>query len=337
MLVIEFPGFIIPALPEKQILGTFKQQFIESRKRGLQKFLTRVAGNKSLVEAQNFVQFLTSTEREFGNLRIAHEQEKNDSMSTQFTSFWDKAYFTVFDTFTGVKPIEMVKVVPDTKIAEIESISQYAEKLDDYVKKLMNTATHKISMDKEVAQSSIGFGNSFLRLSGKEHGLAAASFGQIGQRACDAGDIGEQLASSEDEMFLEPIKEFHLYILSMRETLKRRESMRKAYEDAVKTLNNTAARPDEQFKPESPKQAAVEECRAEVEKTLSAFESMTEVFLEDFKNFKKETSGDVVRALFHFVRLQADFHKRCGTSWNEYQENQYVAVPVSGADTCVIS
>ena len=37
---MEFPGLIIPALPEKQLLGTFEQQFIESRKRGLQKFVT---------------------------------------------------------------------------------------------------------------------------------------------------------------------------------------------------------------------------------------------------------------------------------------------------------
>ena len=80
MLAMEFPGLIIPALPEKQLLGTFEQQFIESRKRGLQKFLIRVAGNKILVAAQKFIQFLTSTEREFGNLRIAHEQDKNDNM-----------------------------------------------------------------------------------------------------------------------------------------------------------------------------------------------------------------------------------------------------------------
>merc|ERR1711871_482641 len=113
--------------------------------------------------------------------------------------------------------------------------------------------------------------------------------------------------------------------------------MRKAYVDAVKNLNSAAARPDDQFKPESPKQETVEKSRAEVEKTLSAFEHMTEVFLEDFKNFKNETSGDVVKALFHFVRLQADFHKRCGTSWDEYEENQYVAVPVSGSDYCAIS
>ena len=337
MLAMEFPGLIIPALPEKQLLGTFEQQFIESRKRGLQKFLIRVAGNKILVAAQKFIQFLTSTEREFGNLRIAHEQDKNDNMSTQFTSFWDKAYFTVFDTFTGVKPADIASVAPDTKASEIETIAQYAERLDDYVKSIMNTATQKISMDKEVAHGSTSFGNSFLQLSGKEHGLAAASFGQVGQRACKSGDIGEQLASSEDEMFLEPIKEYHLYILSLKETLKRREDMRKAYEDAVSNLNYTASRPDDQFKPESPKHDTVEACRAEIEKTHSAFESMTEVFLEDFKNFKNETSGDVVRAIFHFVRLQADFHKRCGTSWDEYEEAQYVAVPINSADSCAIS
>ena len=337
MLGMDHPGLIIPALPEKQLFGTFEQQFIESRKRGLQKFLIRVAGNKILVETQKFIQFLTSSEREFGNLRLAHEQDKNDDMSTQLTSFWDKAYFTIFDTFTGLKPADVATVAPDIKASEIETIAQYAERLDDYVKQMINTATQKISMDKEVAQGSTGFGNSLLQLSGKEHGLAAASFGQIGQRACNAGDIGEQLASSEDEMFLEPIKEYHLYILSLKETIKRRESMRQAYVNAVNNLNSAAARPDDQFKPESPKQETVEKCRTEVEKTHSTFNSMTEVFLEDFKNFKNESSGDVVKALFHFVRLQADFHKRCGTSWDEYEENQYVAVPVNSADSCSIS
>ena len=332
----DYPGLIIPALPEKQILGTFEQQFIEARKRGIQKFLNKVAANDTLVKDAKFISFLTATEKEFGGLRLASEQDKQESMATQLTSWFDQTYNSVFDTFTGVTPAEVAKVAPCESEGEIEKCSQYLDRLDDYVKKLIVKAQEKLTMDTQLAQSSTAFGNSFLQLSGKQHGLAAASFGQIGQRACRSGEIGDSMVVNEEEHFMEPFKEFHLYILSAKETVQRRENIKKLYIEAVKDLNTCAARVDDPAKP-GEKQATVEAAKARVESTHKDFEDVTAIFLREFSAFQSDSRGDVIKAMFNFVRLQADYHKRCGTAWDEYQDNQYVAVPVHAEGSCSLS
>lgn len=47
-LIGEFQGVIVPPLPEKSIIGKFSADFIDNRKRGLDKFLNRVLTHEDL-------------------------------------------------------------------------------------------------------------------------------------------------------------------------------------------------------------------------------------------------------------------------------------------------
>ena len=54
----EFPGCILPPLPEKQAIGRFSSEFIESRRRALERYLQRVAKHPDLSYSTAFVTFL---------------------------------------------------------------------------------------------------------------------------------------------------------------------------------------------------------------------------------------------------------------------------------------
>lgn len=58
----EFPGVIVPPLPEKQTVGRFGSDFVESRRRSLEKFLERVAAHHEIGFSQFFVIFLQADE-----------------------------------------------------------------------------------------------------------------------------------------------------------------------------------------------------------------------------------------------------------------------------------
>lgn len=51
-------GCIVPALPEKQTVGRFSPEFIESRRRALERFLLYVAAHKELNTSPVFIAFL---------------------------------------------------------------------------------------------------------------------------------------------------------------------------------------------------------------------------------------------------------------------------------------
>ena len=53
-----YPGIIIPAIPDKQSVGRFSPEFVEARRRSLEKFLHRVADHGELSNAQAFIVFL---------------------------------------------------------------------------------------------------------------------------------------------------------------------------------------------------------------------------------------------------------------------------------------
>ena len=57
-----FPGAIVPPLPEKQTVGNFDPEFVESRRRALEKFLRRIAENEELGNCEIFFAFLQADE-----------------------------------------------------------------------------------------------------------------------------------------------------------------------------------------------------------------------------------------------------------------------------------
>ncbi|KAJ1923116.1 Vacuolar protein sorting-associated protein vps5 [Tieghemiomyces parasiticus] len=54
------PGLVVPPVPEKQSLGRFQDEFVESRRFGLEKFLRKIAAHPALHDDHSFKLFLTS-------------------------------------------------------------------------------------------------------------------------------------------------------------------------------------------------------------------------------------------------------------------------------------
>ena len=60
---------VVPPLPPKQLVGALEDEFIESRRRGLQRFLSKVASHTKLSQSQHFRIFLTESDEKFAATR----------------------------------------------------------------------------------------------------------------------------------------------------------------------------------------------------------------------------------------------------------------------------
>ena len=115
---ISHPGIIIPALPEKQTLGRFSPEFIEGRRRALEKFLARVAAHSSLVDSHHFITFLTADDVAFAIAKktVKQEvQEKHAAKSGGMLSWFDSKVKAVIASDTA----SVEKSAADVKIEEI--------------------------------------------------------------------------------------------------------------------------------------------------------------------------------------------------------------------------
>lgn len=59
------PGIIIPCLPEKQSVGRFIPEFVEARRRSLEKFLQRISEHHTLGFSTSFIKFLQAGDAQF--------------------------------------------------------------------------------------------------------------------------------------------------------------------------------------------------------------------------------------------------------------------------------
>ncbi len=63
------PGIIVPPLPEKQSVGRFSSDFVESRRRALEKFLQRVSVHHEIGSLPQFIIFLQGDDAAFARAK----------------------------------------------------------------------------------------------------------------------------------------------------------------------------------------------------------------------------------------------------------------------------
>ncbi len=83
------PGCIIPALPEKQVMGKFEEEFIHGRRRAMEKFINRVTKHADLSNARVIVPFLSADDSLLSQTKaeLVKEKEAKSSGINVFVMF----------------------------------------------------------------------------------------------------------------------------------------------------------------------------------------------------------------------------------------------------------
>jgi sorting nexin-1/2 len=97
------PGIIIPPPPEKQAVGRFDNNFVESRRMALERMLNRIASHPTLQQDADLKLFLES---ETFSVDIKHKEKNANPLATESKGFFGNAFSGV-----GPKFIETDEVV----------------------------------------------------------------------------------------------------------------------------------------------------------------------------------------------------------------------------------
>lgn len=76
-LLEAYPGCIVPPLPEKQAVSRFSPEFVESRRRQLDKFIVRVSEHEELINSECLAVFLSADDVAFGVRKTAGSGQKD--------------------------------------------------------------------------------------------------------------------------------------------------------------------------------------------------------------------------------------------------------------------
>lgn len=327
-LVREYPGVIVPPLPEKTMLGTVEKfissavdtkSLLEYRQRALTKFLTRVGEHPVLHTSTTLQQFLEMDEAAFRTMVKSQPKPGKSSgasggggSSGSGSSSGGSSWF---------------KKAPTIKEPEwITEEKKFVNDLDNSLKNLKTKLQNMITKRKEMSASIVEFGKAFRNVGEAEKNYDAKS--QLGQSLIDIGDKSDILskgALSQAEKETMQVIETLTYYLGMCESIKSiakmLEGMRADQEDAstaAKTLGTNiekfAKMPGKEDRVQQLSQS-LEEASLREQTLAQSLKVAEERFADDIKRFSVERKVDFAYMLDAFIALQIEYSSTVCHSW----------------------
>lgn len=299
-LAISSPGSIVPALPEKQVIGKFTPDFVESRRRSLERFITRVASHPQLVFSPRFVAFLQADDQTLNSVKNECKLEKKKNSKDPMEWF---ASLTVTKT-------DLEKTSADLRF---EEISQYLNGVEAQMDKVSKSVTSLVKRDRQCASAMFEYGQALTWLGESESD-------SLGTGLCQTGNGVDQISQAatkhaEDELIQleEPLQEYVRLIASLKDAIKRRYEKKDMYVLAIaefESKKNSYEKVQGTGKEdvEKAKQLAAEKAQANCDACKEVYERVSTELLDDFERFKAQKANDLRDILLNYVNLQVCIH-----------------------------
>ncbi|KAJ1433311.1 Vps5 C terminal like-domain-containing protein [Ochromonadaceae sp. CCMP2298] len=308
-LSFDFPGVIVPPLPDKQSMGRLTDEFVESRRRALEKFLQRVAAHAELGYSAQFMAFLQADES--GLNAVKKEAKTVKARASTVATSW-------LDSMTTAKP-ELEKSAADIKI---EEIVQYVSLLEKQLTNVTKYADNLVKRSRETSLAFYDFAQGFNALGMSEGESVGPALSELGKTAEALSSSSQSFAEDEVVKLVEPLEEYSRMLLSIKSAMQQRQNKKNAYLNCmvdVEAKQNAYRKllgvPGKEGQVEA-KEAAVVVAQRTADAGKVEFEKVSERLLTEFEVFKNQQAIDIKQIIIDFVNLQIDFNKRSEDAWN---------------------
>jgi sorting nexin-1/2 len=334
VLMAELPGVIVPPLPGKQVLNSFSPEFIESRRRALERFMGRCAEHPFIRGHSTFTMFISADDQRLAQAKSS--QKAAASTGGMFSS----ALSVASAMAVAASPLEKIKSPGDLVTDEI---STYVVNIKT---QMQNVATHTAALIKRGKEHSKGlfdFGLAFTML-GQNEGAKdlQGALSQMGHAADQLSLVAAEHVEKEQRWFEEPINDYVDLLDAVAEAVAKRNVVRKAYFNAVAEKNAKAgslARLKDGGPTAEPKvpaaQTALETAEADEAKAAELLKLVTGRLFGEVGRFKRAKAEDMRKIVLDYVQLQVEYNKQMEQQWAELVPS-IEAIPVETLPTSTL-
>jgi len=325
----ERAGAIVPPLPEKKPTGRFNPQFIEDRRRSLERFLRRVSVHPELQDCSCLDTFLRADDVTFH----AAKHSKNNVLLQQSTMMGSmvpgappqlmpkpkkegfKRWFA--ETKTSISG-DLVRS-PDDEL--FEEIQRYVHGLDSQMKNVQTQASALVRKGKEIANGLFEFGLAFNLLGQSEADALGDALGKVGETADRLSVLSAEHSDREAAEFEDPLVDIIKTIHSVKMALQKRHEKRLTYStclQSVESKQHSLAKMRAQIGMEAKAYGTEMSLRRAQDNAALArddFAATSQRVLREVDRFKRETAEDMRRTVLEYIRMQVDYNKRMEEIW----------------------
>mmetsp|Transcript_2110 Transcript_2110/g.7533 ORF Transcript_2110/g.7533 Transcript_2110/m.7533 type:complete len:442 (-) Transcript_2110:107-1432(-) len=312
-------GIIIPPLPEKNVVAkySFNTDFIESRRRALEKFLQRCAKHPQLRESTDLQIFLEASEEAWAAEKNAHSErgtmaKKGKNVGLVFKGLGQ----SITNALTG-----------DAKGPTITETSEYL-KAKDYMDKLeVNLTETKRQIErlnrraKELSSSLAQFGVSIILLGASESGTMRDAFTKVGNKADELAQAAKKQAEAIEINLEEPFKEYIRYVMSVKDVMEDRATLLLDLRTQNQSVSMKTSRLEKlrgtQAPPEKVKVAEreLQDQTRKAEVAKERYDSIVQQMDHEMATFYKERSADIQTCIREYASSQVRLSNEAAVAW----------------------
>lgn len=318
-LLTKNPGYLVPPLPEKAIIGRFSPMFVDSRRRSLELFLNRIAQHKALAKSECVKLFL------HGGQNFLDAREGKLAVATKKTGkgFFDYVTDITSTVTTAVAgPKEREKTKDDITC---DNIVAYADNLEASVTAVHKHITVLTKKTKEIANAWFDFGFSCTLLgqyeTEQEEPQLGNAFAKLGNCADRLSVLLTQTVDSQIVHFQEPVGDFLRILGAVKDMMKTRNNALLQYQNSLGNLEfKQAALLKYQSKPGKEDRAAaaegeVVEAQRKVDEDNHQLQIVTDRVFAEIARFRQEKKLNFKNAILDFVRMQIEHCRKTQHAW----------------------
>ncbi|KAG9351097.1 hypothetical protein JZ751_024987 [Albula glossodonta] len=286
------PTLIVHPLPEKFVMKgmveRFNDDFIETRRKALHKFLNRIADHPILSCSEDFKIFLTAQ---------AWELTSHKKQGPGFLSRMGDTVRAVANTVRGVK----------NRPEEFATIQEYVDTFAQKITSLDRVTQRILKEQKEYLEELKEYGPAYTLWSGSEEELVEPLKGVAGciDRCCKET---EEQVNHLAESLVPALHEYVLCAETLKAVLRRRDNIQAEYETKNETLAN--------------KKADREALKEEIEKLEDKMECANNALKVDWSRWQRSMREDVKTAFIHTAEKNVDYYEKCLAVWESFLLSQ---------------
>jgi len=310
----EYRHILIPPLPEKGLINRFSAEFVEYRRKELERFMKRVLNHPILKDSKSIPLFLHSTDAELQGYRskgVPQEEKPKAANKKGFFATFTASISSVTNTLTGV---ELTETDP-----WFDKHKTYLNNLEQQLQLLGDRSESAGRRRAEMSSAVMDLSHSASLLSGAEtdqDGVLAEDWGRLSDVLNRMATLSQELVASEAGTFEDVVKDYYRLVGAAKDIMDNRASVLQKlqnYQADVVAKKEKIAKGDQSRK----LQADLTEVEDKEAKTSADFKELSEKVQAELEKFKRRKNKDLVRALRELAMINMTQQLQVVNLWKE--------------------
>ncbi|PRP73193.1 vacuolar protein sorting-associated protein vps5 [Planoprotostelium fungivorum] len=296
-------GYLIPPLPEKGLINRFNSEFVEYRRKELEKFLIRVVNHHHLCQSPDLLAFLETNKPEGGQVRKSVEKSSEKEAGSGFFSF------------LATTPAAMGTVAdPDPWF---ENKKNYITSLETHFQMLIKNLNAYMKKKKENVNAFAEFGvacSLTASVEADQDSITSSSFNRFSDVITQANELEERRMNEEVGVFEDSLRDYARLLQAVKEMLNARQEKLNAYHYSFKSLE-TKREKMEKTKGNAKLEQEVAAAQDTATKSELEFNQVSAISRNELQQFEAMKLNDIKALLIQYTQININFELQMADYW----------------------